>query len=84
MLTPRQLWHECEDHDHEMHHSTNEQSIEQDDCYACDFDLGVISQASFFHLIFEKRLYVKYIPFSFSFPNKEDFHQFTNRGPPTV
>lgn len=84
LLTPRSIWHECEHHDLEHKHSSNEQTYDQNDCFACDFDLGIISQPSFIQFIFEKNVYVNRTYTAFSLFTKDKFQHFSHRGPPTV
>jgi hypothetical protein len=84
LLTPRTVWHECKHHDLEHHHASNEQTFDQNDCFACDFDLGIISQPTFIRFIFDKVVYVDQTYTAFSFFTKDKFQQFSHRGPPTV
>ena len=89
LLTPRDIWHECEHHAVEHHemdhqHSSTNQSFEDGNCNVCDFDLGIISQPTFIRFIFDKVVYVDQTYTAFSFFTKDKFQQFSHRGPPTV
>lgn len=80
VLSPREFWHECDNH-HEVH-AKNEVHLEQTDCFACDFDLGIISVPYLHFFIFEKPKFSKFDITSFSFFNAKEFNSFLLRGPP--
>ena len=76
------MWHDCEHHDLGIEHSPNEQSLEQDDCFACDFELGIIAQPSVLQFNFEKLVFINRVYTAFSLFTKDKFQQFLHRGPP--
>lgn len=89
LLTPRDIWHECEHHavehhDMDPHHSSTDPSFEDGNCNVCDFDLGFVTRPSFVQFTFDKQVFVNRLYTVFSFFTKDKFQQFTHRGPPTV
>jgi hypothetical protein len=82
VLTPRELWHEC-DHHHDIENS-NEIHFENGDCFACDFGLGFIDQPHYFFFSFTKILFDNNLVFSVSNYFKSEFHLFSHRGPPVL
>jgi len=84
LLTPRTIWHECSNHTNEEHHSTHEQTFDQNDCFVCDFELSIGAQPSFIWFIFEKQDFVNRTYTAFSLFTKDKFQQFSHRGPPVV
>jgi hypothetical protein len=80
LLTPRDLWHDC-DHDHSVQ-SSHEKKIDKDDCFACDYGLGVIAATSDFnHIPFYNKLALKNNLVE-SHLSDERFYLFLHRGPP--
>jgi hypothetical protein len=84
LLTPRELWHDC-DH-HVVHHekSSSKSVIDQKDCFACDLELGVCSGPQT-PLFFTDRNY----PFDQFIFNEMSFEEGvcllqTLRGPPQI
>ena len=89
LLTPRDIWHECEHHavEHHVldhHHSSTYQSFEDGNCNVCDFDLGFITRPSFVHFTYDKQVFVNRTYTAYSLYTKDKFQQFSHRGPPTV
>jgi hypothetical protein len=93
LLTPRDLWHDCK---HEAHHHEeltslhddqghdSETELAEDDCFACDFDLGVISspvQASF---NFDKVVYPNKVVIGVLRIDLNTPFVFSLRGPPQI
>jgi hypothetical protein len=83
LLTPRTAWHECEhDEHHQNVHQSSETHVEQDDCFACDFDLGFISQPIATVFFFEKTHFPKNIAPSTTVLYLVSNYSFSRRGPP--
>ena len=62
LLTPRDFWHECEDHKSEHHsdldHSDSQSNSHFDSkCFACDYDMTAALQPLAFQFRFEKFIY---------------------------
>lgn len=82
LLSPRNLWHECEDN--HTFHSNSEVHLENEDCFACEYDLGVILQAPDFFISFAKPIFNK---FEITLENQHlpsKFEHFSHRGPPII
>jgi hypothetical protein len=81
VLTPRSFWHDCEDHKTIESHNSDE-TIAQDDCFVCEYDLGIIQQPTFLVFRFSKITY----PIANDLPVKNyfrlSFEYFSRRGPP--
>lgn len=82
MLTPRELWHEC-DHHHDIENS-NETHFENGDCFACDFGLGFIDQPIVFTYHYFKTSYAQFDVSLSSFYLNKGFDHFSHRGPPII
>jgi hypothetical protein len=97
LLTPRDIWHDC-DHDHEYDHSertaffsTDEnhsasdapQSIE-DDCFACDFDLGFFTHNQPQFLTLLERCHCENAVRILSRFKEDPNYSFSLRGPPVT
>lgn len=83
VLTPRELWHDC-DHHHQEIENSHQDHFEQKECFACDFDLGIIDQPVFCFFSFGTQQYDKHIVYGKSSFLKRKFQQFSHRGPPLV
>jgi hypothetical protein len=93
--TPRDFWHECghdHDHDHaeEVVHASNVVDLSgaplemEDDCFACDFDLGFFThkQPDFLALI--ERIHCENAVRILSRLNEDKTYSFSLRGPPVT
>ena len=85
LLTPRETWHEC-DHDEHHHdvHQSSETHVEKDDCFACDFDLGIVSTPVLATFNFQKTDYPKGVARNVPGLELDAFSSFSLRGPPQV
>ncbi len=81
VLTPRSLWHDCDDHKTIVSNNPDE-TIAQDDCFVCEYDLGTIEKPAFVVFHFNKISY----PIANELPVKNYFRSsieyFSRRGPP--
>lgn len=81
VLTPRGLWHDCEDHK-TVESNNSDGTVAQEDCFVCEYDLGIIEQPTFLVFHFTKIFY----PIANELPNKNYFgssiEYFSRRGPP--
>ena len=81
VLTPRTLWHDCEDHK-KIESNNSDERIAQDNCFVCEYDLGIIQQPTFLAFHFSKITY----PIANELPVKNysrlSFEYFSRRGPP--
>lgn len=93
LLTPRNFWHDCH-HEHtdnievlagEEGHNLSTSPIEmEDDCYACDFDLGFFTnnRPSFFSIM--ERVHCQNAIRILSRLNVDEGYTFSLRGPPVA
>lgn len=82
VLSPRELWHDCDEH-HKVH-VNNEVHLEQKDCFACEFDLGIISVPYLHFFSFEKQIFLKFDITRIPFFHVKEFDSFLLRGPPII
>lgn len=83
VLTPREIWHHCEGDHHEVH-SKSEVHLEQEDCFACDFELATASKPVIYLFVFNKTVYPKFNTNKTSSFQSKKFFSFSHRGPPVV
>lgn len=85
LLTPRVAWHDCE---HDEHHQQIEQSsetqAEQDDCLACEFDLGFFTINSPNFISYNDQVIVGNSKQILSSLNNFEGFSFSHRGPPVT
>jgi hypothetical protein len=85
LLTPRDVWHDChhDDHHHEIEQSS-ETHAEQDDCFACDFDLGFYTFSSPYFFSLNQRFNYENPKRILSRLNDFEGFSFSLRGPPVT
>lgn len=83
VLTPRELWHDC-DHQHHEIENSDQDHFEQKDCFACDYHLGIIDQPVLSFFSFGTKQFNQQVILGKSVFIKREFQQFSHRGPPNV
>jgi hypothetical protein len=83
LLTPRELWHDCEQHSNHIHHHSGT-VLKEKDCFACDFDLGIIDQVHFFEIHVKGGFVIPDDTFIRNGELTSFFNFFKHRGPPTI
>ena len=98
LLTPRDFWHDCHhdhsDHDHTENievladakgHDLSSSPVEmEDDCYACDFDLGFFTKNRPGFLSIMERVHCQNAIRILSHLNVDEGYTFSLRGPPVA
>ena len=87
LFTPRQIWHECNNH---AEHKTVSKELkfetadEVDFCLACDYDLGFIDQPNSISFKIQSQYFEEINQVLFSVYRSNAFNNFSHRGPPIV
>lgn len=86
LLTPRHWWHDC-NHKTHSHARTSDDPheavhVEQKDCFACDFDLGIIGQPETIVRYFSQKSYINPINDCAKSVQLEEIKDHSHRGPP--
>lgn len=97
LLTPRSLWHDC-DHDHDEHNhdfveyssidndhdGSHHEPVMEEDCIACDFDLGYFTKhnSQFYSII--ERVHCENTDRILARLSDEKGHTVNLRGPPVT
>lgn len=88
LLTPRQWWHDC-DHVSHSHQSTSDDPhqavhLEKKDCFACDFDLGIIGEPEMVVRFFSRKTYINHVNDHVKSIEVEKIKDHSHRGPPCI
>lgn len=87
IFTPRDFWHECNDHSEHKEHSGDLEidiASEVEFCLACDYHLGFIDQPNSLTFKIQSQHFDAIDQVLFSVYRSNSFESFNHRGPPTV
>ena len=87
LFTPREIWHECNDHAEHREVSKDlkiETATEADFCLACDYHLGFIDHSEYTSFKVQSQHFDAIDQVLFSVYRSNSFESFSHRGPPTI
>lgn len=87
-MTPRQWWHNCDNESH-SHQKTSDDPheivhLEKKDCFACDFNIGVIGQPETLTRYFLQKKYITYANDCVESVQLKEIKDCSHRGPPCI
>lgn len=87
-MTPRQWWHNCDHvtHSHQRFSDDPHEAVhlENKDCFACDFDLGIIGHPETIVRYFTIKTYINHVNDCVESVQLEEINDYSHRGPPRI